>query len=103
MAVGQLVESLQARLALPEDAAKQLVELISEDPNRLIDQCTFVSMAVGWWAAREQAEGPASGRETYPAEEAGLAARELGHRLRAERARCGRPELELEVFDFTDE
>jgi hypothetical protein len=97
--VGQLVESLQALLGLPEDAAEQLVDLLGEDPDRRIEQQTFVSAALGWWAAREQVDGPAGGREDG---EAGLAeveepeVRELGHRLSAERARCGRLELELE-------
>ena len=75
----------QVRVALPEDAAAHLVELLGADPAGLIEQRTFVSAALGWWAVRRQAEGTAAGREGGEAgmveEEAGPGASELGHRL----------------------
>ena len=79
--MGLLVDSLHTQLGLPPAAAGHLLHLLGGDPGLAIDQDTFVTSALGWWAGREEGLVGEGGEEVGAG---GGEARELSHRLSME-------------------
>ena len=52
--VGLLVEALHNQLGLPPAAADHLLLLLGGNPGLAIDQDTFVTSALSWWAGWEE-------------------------------------------------